>query len=191
MVLRRFGVVQPLPLQIVRRGASPVCQGDTADPWIVEAGLLRAWTVDDAGRELVLDVLGHGDLVGEADGGVSAWTVSALGPGRLRVARPDQIGPAMAERSERLTRLAGQLAWSGVRQRVEARLVDLATRLGRPVAAGTLVPLRITQDDLAAMVGTTRESANRAVRSLLDQDRLRRDARGRYVVRTRLRAVAR
>jgi len=189
VVTRQMGVLQPLPLQIVRTGASLVCQGETSDPWIVEVGLLRAWTVDHVGRELVLDVLGPGDLVGEADGGVSAWTVSAIGPGRLRAAASHELGPAQAERAERLAVLSCQLAWFGVRDRVELRLTELASRLGRPVAGGLLLPLQMTQDDIAAFVGTTRESANRAVRALMAHGRISRQPRGRYVVHPRLRAL--
>ncbi len=52
------------------------------------------------------------------------------------------------------------------------RLDDLAARFGRPVAGGTAVRLALTQEDLAALCGTSRESANRAIRSLVRQGRI-------------------
>ncbi len=189
MVQRRMGVVQPLPLRIVRAGASPVRQGDAdASAWIVETGSLRMWAIDDAGRELVLDLLGPGDLVGEGDGAVSAWTVTSLGPGRLRPAEPGELAEARAARRERITALACQLAWLGVRDRIELRLSELASRIGRPVSGGMLLP-RMSQDDVAALVGTTRESANRALHTLVAHDRISVERPGRYVVRPRLHAV--
>ena len=190
MIQRPMGVVQPLPLLIAHAGSSPVRQGDAPGAaWVVETGRLRAWVIDAGGRELWLDVLGPGDVVGEPDGGISAWTVTALGPSRLRTMPDGTLGPALAARSERLTALACQLAWLGVRERVERRLCDLAARFGRPVAEGLLIPIRLSQDDIAALVGTTRESANRAVGILVTQGRLSVQRRGRYIVHPHLRAV--
>lgn len=186
---RQVGVVQPLPLRIVRAGTSPVRQGEvTESAWIVETGLLRMWAIDDGGRELVLDLLGPGDLVGDGDGAVSAWTVTSLGPGRLRPTGSGELAEARAARRERITALACQLAWLEVRDRIEVRLTELASRIGRPVSGGILLP-RMTQDDVASLVGTTRESANRALRALVACDRLSVARPGRYVVRPRLRAV--
>ena len=191
VVQRQVGVVQPLPLKIVRPGASPVRQGEVAaTAWIVESGLLRMWAIDDSGRELVLDLLGPGDLVGEGegDGAVSAWTVTSLKPGRLRPAGSGELAEARAVRQERITALACQLAWLGVRDRIEVRLAELASRIGRAVPGGILLP-PMTQDDIASLVGTTRESANRALRLLVARDRLSVERPGRYVVRPRLHAV--
>ncbi len=134
---RQVGVVQPLPLRIVRAGTSPVRQGEvTESAWIVETGLLRMWAIDDGGRELVLDLLGPGDLVGDGDGAVSAWTVTSLGPGRLRPTGSGELAEARAARRERITALACQLAWLEVRDRIEVRLTELASRIGRPVSGG-------------------------------------------------------
>jgi CRP-like cAMP-binding protein len=191
VVQRQVGVVQPLPLQIVRPGASPVRQGEVAaTAWIVESGLLRMWAIDDSGRELMLDLLGPGDLVGEGDGAVSAWTVTSLKPGRLRPAVSGELAEARAARRDRITALACQLAWLGVRDRIEVRLAELASRIGRPVPGGILLPA-MTQDDVASLVGTTRESANRALRVLVARDRLSVERPGRYVVHPRLHAVPR
>lgn len=192
MIQRRMGVVESLPLLIAHAGASPVRQGEAPGAaWTVETGKLRAWLIDQGGRELWLDILGPGDLVGEQGGGTSAWTVTTLGPSRLRVVPADALGIALAARSERMADLASQLAWLGVRERVERRLCDLAGRLGRPATDGVVIPFRLTQDHVAALVGTTRESANRAVRELVARGRISVEGRGRYVVHPHLRAVKR
>ena len=73
--------------------------------------------------------------------------------------------------------------------RIARRLDDLAERFGRPVDGGRLILLPLTQDEVAALAGTTRESANRALRRWSPTATIRMAARGRYVVRTRLRRV--
>jgi CRP-like cAMP-binding protein len=76
-----------------------------------------------------------------------------------------------------------------VRTRIAHRLEDLAERFGRAVDGGRLILLPLTQDEVAALAGTTRESANRALRSMVADGDIRMAARGRYVVRTRLRSI--
>jgi CRP-like cAMP-binding protein len=85
-----------------------------------------------------------------------------------------------------MTALTADLAWFGVADRIERRLSDLACRIGHPSGGGTLIPIRLTQDDLASMVGATRETTNRAVQTLFARGVLDRQGRGRYVVRSQL-----
>ena len=59
------------------------------------------------------------------------------------------------------------------------------TGTGRPVEGGRLILLPLTQNEVAAHAGTTRESANRALRLMVADGDIRVAARGRYVVRTR------
>lgn len=185
MLERPRGLVEPLPLAIVRPGQAPVRQGEpTPALWRVDTGLLRATLVRGDGRELTLDLLGPGELVGEPQGLVSAWTVVALRPSRLVRIDQDHAADLLAERAQRLASIAHQLAWDDVSTRVEARLHDLAARFGRPVLGGTLVPITLSQEVVASLAGTTRETANRAIRGLVGRGTLATERRGRYVVRT-------
>lgn len=177
-------VREPLPLIAVHPGQHVLRQGELyAGPWVVESGALLASAVLDDGHVLALDVLGPGDLVGEPDGAPAEHGVRALGQGRLRTPQVAEAAGLAAARARRLAALARDLAWLDVNARVEGRLVDLAARFGRAVPGGTLVPLSLTQEDLAALSGTSRESANRALRALERAGRVTPAARGRYVVR--------
>jgi CRP-like cAMP-binding protein len=71
-----------------------------------------------------------------------------------------------------------------VTERVAGRLDDLAERFGRPVAGGRGISLALTQDDLADLAGSTRESVNRALAELARLGRVR-ATRGTYVVAPR------
>ena len=106
-------------------------------------------------------------------------------PGCDRPSAPDGLATTAA----RLTAIATELAWFDIADRVERRLLDLARRLGRPAPGGTAIPVRLTQDELASMVGATRESVNRAVRALVARGSIDVRGRGRYVVRAQLRLV--
>jgi CRP-like cAMP-binding protein len=66
---------------------------------------------------------------------------------------------------------------------VERRLHETALRFGRPMPGGGLgLGVRLTQEDLAEVAGCTRESVNRAIRSMIAAGRLCTAGRGRYVL---------
>jgi len=189
-VLQRPEGVEPLPLVIVTPGRNLVRQGEaTRGLWRIDSGVLRAEALAPDGRELVVDLLGPGDLVGEPGSEPSPVTVRAVRPARLQPVAPTAAGPLLARRAHRAVGLACDLAWRDVPTRVEHRLVDLAARFGRPVDGGTLIPLTLTQEEIAGLAGTSRESANRALHVLLASGRIGRRRRGRYVVGARLRVV--
>ncbi len=187
MVVRPMGVVEPLPLVIVRPGQTPVRQDEACpDQWIIETGVFVVSVVDADGRTMMLDLLGPADALGLPDAMPSPWTATALRPARLHPATGlDALATTMA----RLTSIATELAWYDITDRLERRLLDLARRLGRPEPGGTMLPVRLTQDELAAMVGATRESVNRAVRALIGRGSIEVRGRGCYVVRSQLHLV--
>jgi CRP/FNR family cyclic AMP-dependent transcriptional regulator len=181
---------EPLPLVPLRSGQTIVRQGERCPTlWRVGSGMLSAAAVGRDGRELTLDVLGPGDPVGEPAGEVSALTIRAMRPSRLVPAAGRDVEALLASRARRREALACDLAWLGVADRVARRLDDLAARFGRPVPGGTLIPFALTQETLASLAGTSRESANRAIRRLATVGTIAVVGRGRYVVRHHLRAV--
>ena len=191
MVPRAFGGPQPLPLTVVlRSGAALLYQGQTGDGlWLLRSGAMRASTITTDGRDLTIDVLGPGDLAGEPAGIASLTTLRALRRTRLRPVDQGAAADLLATRAHRAAGLAAELAWLDVRERLIRRLEDLAARFGSPCDDGTLILLPFTQEDLAALAGTTRESVSRTIRSLERDGRIRVAARGRYVVRSGLRAI--
>jgi CRP-like cAMP-binding protein len=137
--------------------------------------------------------VGRGDLLrpNDRDGedapipfGVS-WTV--LEPARFAVldptfARalgqwPSAVEAVLRGASNRAHSLAITLAVSNLR-RVDMRLLVLlwylADRWGRVTSDGVVVPLRLTHETLARLVGAQRPSVTTAIRQLEAEDRLRR-----------------
>src|SRR3954454_17289039 len=190
MVVRPMGVVEPLPLVVVRTGHTAVRQGEPCpDLWSIESGVFAARMVNAEGKSFLIDLYGPGDPVGAPSERPSHVTATALRPARLRPLRGEEAVESLETLRGRITSLTADLAWFGVAERIERRLSDLASRIGRPTDGGTLIPIRLTQDDLASMVGATRETTNRALQTLFAHGVLDRQGRGRYVVRSQLRLV--
>ena len=182
---------QPLSLTTtVSAGTTLVRQGDPCvRAWIVVAGVLIERVVSPEGRVLVPRLPGPGDLVGGVEGFVSPLTVVALRRTSLRPVTERELQDGLAARHQEAVAFATEVAWLDTPTTIERRLRRIAERFGRPTPDGTAVGLTFTQEELGAFAGTTRESANRAVRELVRRGALSRLSRGRYLVRTQLRSL--
>jgi CRP/FNR family transcriptional regulator len=175
---------EPLPLAtVVRAGVVLASQGEHSTmAWRVEDGALWETVVLPDGRALALGILGPGDAIGEPDGIPSASTVRSLRVSRLRPMVPSDAADLFAARARRAASLAAELAWCDVPSRLLSRLRDLTARFGRPVVDGRAISFRISQDQLALLCGSSRETVSRSLRALAEDGRIRVEGRGRYVV---------
>lgn len=149
----------------------------------IRSGRVKVSVQTRSGREILLAVKEPGDLVGELsviDGRPRSATAIALDPVDALVVP----APAFAEFVESHPRIAVRLLRTLAAQirdadrrsvdrdtgditcRVARRLVDLAERLGEHRGSGVEITLALSQDDLAAWVGATREATSRALGGL-------------------------
>jgi CRP/FNR family cyclic AMP-dependent transcriptional regulator len=98
----------------------------------------------------------------------------------------------MARRVRRFADMAGSLTFHPVHERLAHYIVAAAGESGAPVAAGLTVDLALTQEQLAARLGTVRELVARALSQLEDRGVITRKL-ARVVIRDpeRLAALAR
>jgi CRP/FNR family transcriptional regulator len=75
----------------------------------------------------------------------------------------------LSKRLRSTTEDAEGLLSLSVTQRITRKLLQLMERYGVPGEEGVLIDLNLSQEAMATLVGTTRESANRALGALRDQ----------------------
>ncbi len=167
----------------IPHGEVIVRQGDAVTSlYLVSAGAVRLSAVTVSGREVVVGLLCQGDLFGESAllGHPSQVRAQAVGSTTL-LALPIPSLRAILERNprtaEELLRLVAarlhrtsaaleDALSADVPTRVAGRLRDLAIHHGVPSPAGVRLRVPLTQDELARMVGASRESVNRTVGAL-------------------------
>lgn len=146
-------------------------------------GRAKVEVATPTGRSILLAVKVPGELVGEyaaLDGRPRSATVTALEDVDVARVPPDEflgyleehprLAVALLRTLAHQLRSASQLSidrdGSEVSVRVARRLVDLAQRFGELNGSSLTISLALTQDDLAAWVGATREATNRALARL-------------------------
>ena len=179
----------------LRRGEVLFHEGDEGDKlYIVTEGKVKLGRTSSDGRENLLAIQGPGQMFGELslfDPGPRSATVTAVTDatfsslshedllrwldGRPAVARG--LLAQLAGRLRRANDVVADLVFSDVPGRVAKALLDLAARFGRPVDEGLLVAHDLTQEELAQLVGASRETVNKALADFASRGWLRLEAR--------------
>jgi len=167
-------------------------EGDTL--FILKKGHVKVSIVSEEGREVILSLLGPGSVFGELsllDGKPrSANVVATEETDLLMLRRADflqliyktpQIATALlaelATRMRKTDRQIEGLALLDVTSRISDTLLQLATEQGAETTDGVTIESRPTQQELANMSGTTRETVSRVLKRLESQGYINRNGR--------------
>ena len=171
-----------------------VRQGDPIESlFLVTSGVVRLSAVTREGREVVVGLLGVGDLFGESAllGEPSPVEARAIGSADV-VALPlqhvreillrhpatsGQLLRLVASRLHRTSQALQEAMVGTVTTRVSSRLCDLAEMTGVPAPDGIRIGLPLTQDEIARMVGATREAVNRSLGGLVSRGLVKTEGR--------------
>ena len=148
--------------------------------FVISKGRVKISIPGDGGREVILNILKAGDFFGEmslVDDLPRSANVIACEDSKVLILKREQFREhvnkspqsslnIMAELSRRLRRadeLISNLALLDVYSRVAHIMIDLAKRDGEEVEEGILIRERPTQQDIASMIGTSRETVSRVL----------------------------
>jgi CRP/FNR family transcriptional regulator, cyclic AMP receptor protein len=185
--------------RVFRANAILITEGDAGDSlYIVLEGRLRAYASSEEGRDVVLAEYGPGEYVGELalDGGRRAASVKTLEPTTCCIVEGAQMRAVVAAQPDfalhlmrkltRMVRRATEQVKSLALQDVYGRMVRVLMELSDPAEGSQrVVREKLTQQDIADRVGSSREMVNRVMKDLTTGGYVSvRD--GRYVVHRKL-----
>jgi CRP/FNR family transcriptional regulator, cyclic AMP receptor protein len=174
--LRALGQRVMLP-----RGAVAYRRGEPPEHlYVVEEGKLKLGRAAGDGRGSIVALLGPGDVLGEAcvlDGHAHSVTATAVTDCLLLeidgsavnswlAAFPAAVMPLLGVLARRVRAATDSLAertFSEVAARLARELLGLAQRFGTRTERGIRVEHDLTQDELAQLVGSCRETVNKAL----------------------------
>ena len=179
----------------LERGDVLFHEGDQGDRlYVIGEGKIKLGRRSSDGRENLVAILGPGEMFGELslfDPGPRTMTATAVAETQLMgighedlsgllAGRPEVAKVLLAALAKRLRRTNENLAdlvFTDVPGRVAKALLDLSSRFGRPVEDGSRVAHDLTQEELAQLVGASRETVNKALADFASRGWLRLEAR--------------
>jgi CRP-like cAMP-binding protein len=177
-------LTQRVTIRRVSAQTNVVAQDESGDAlFVIMSGRIKVVIFGENGREVTLSMLRTGDSFGEMslfDGNTRSANCVAVEPSALLVlSREDLLRHMaahprtslnllgqMASRLRRADETIAQLALCDVNERLIRRLADLAHEEGTEAPDGLLVRRRPTQQELANMIGSCRETISRAFNQL-------------------------
>jgi CRP-like cAMP-binding protein len=160
---------------------------DGAQAYAIMSGHLKATIAGEDGKEAVLRIMRPGEIVGEValfDGHPRSATVIAIEPAELLVIHrrdflpflerhPKVATKLLRELSERLRAVSTLLEdtlFLNLPSRLAKKLLQLGATHGREADEGMRIELKLSQQELGELVGTSRESINKQLRQWAEQD---------------------
>jgi CRP-like cAMP-binding protein len=158
----------------ISKGSILFAEGDEGDHlYVILDGKIKLGTSSGDGRENLLSILGPGEMFGEL----------SLGQAKLIpwLAENPKVAlnllASLAQRLRRTNEAVGDLVFSDVPGRVAKALIDLGERFGKQTDEGLLVNHDLTQEELAQLVGASRETVNKALADFAGRNWLKLDGR--------------
>ena len=179
----------------ISKGTILFAEGDGGDQlYVIAEGKLKLGTSSGDGRENLLSILGPGEMFGELslfDPGPRTSTATAVTDAKLFSLGQEKLLPWLAEnpkvalqllarlaqRLRRTNEAVGDLVFSDVPGRVAKALIDLGERFGKKTDEGLFVHHDLTQEELAQLVGASRETVNKALADFAGRNWLKLDGR--------------
>lgn len=166
-------------MRSVLKNVIVITEGEyTRSLYLIVSGKVKIYLTDESGKELVLDVKGPGDYFGEMvlDDGPRSASVMTIEPCQFAVisvadfkaallASPEialQVITNLIHMTRGLNENVRSLALLDVYGRVARMLLDMAVEHG----GQQVVQERLTQQEMANKVGTSREVINRILKDL-------------------------
>jgi CRP-like cAMP-binding protein len=170
-------------------------EGEPGDRmYVIVDGKVKLGQTSNDGRETLLAVLGPGEMFGELslfDPGLRTSTATALTDAIVLGLGHDQLTPwltgrpevaaallqALARRLRRTNEAMADLVFSDVPGRVAKALMDLGEKFGTITPEGLMVTHDMTQEELAQLVGASRETVNKSLADFAQRGWIRLESR--------------
>ena len=162
-------------------------QGDNGDSfYVILSGQVKVSVSSPEGQEAILVMLDAGESFGELallDEQPRSATIEATRPTEVLVMRRDEFHRiihhhpdvalsllrVMTKRLRDTDQLVQDAAFLDVAERLAKKLLALVDSHGRRSERGIELDIHLTQQDLAAMIGATRESVNKQLGAFRDR----------------------
>ena len=178
---------QMAPLVIQRRLKKNTVVFHEGDPgsafYLVKKGRVKVYKVARDGREQVLSIMGDGQIFGDVpafDGGPYPATAAAMVDSEILLIRREdfqeivrrhpeialKVIQVLGSRLRQALELVRDLSFKQVPHRLAGLLIKLGQEYGEESGEGIIITLSLSRQDLADIVGTSRETVTRELKKM-------------------------
>jgi CRP-like cAMP-binding protein len=160
--------------------------------WLVARGMVKLGCITESGDDLVLGLAGPNEPFGEPLTNIDLYEAVTLCDSDLLCLPLDEIASvphlsvtlvkAMASRMRQAEALIALLGLRRIEDRVRGFLELLAQDYGQPCEQGLRLSLRLTHQDIASALSTTRVTVTRVLGLLKDEGWLQIDGQRQLVI---------
>lgn len=187
----------------LKKGEYLFKQGDLADTcYIVKEGALKLTKLTEDGEETMVHVINAGEILGESTlfRPISFHPVTATALDNVKVCYLSRgILEQLVKKNpdlawELFVNLSNQIykSWEKILElntqttpeKVMGLFKHLAKEHGEPINGGIRIKMRLTQEDIASMVGTSRVMVSKAIQKLIRSQAITKDKK-QYIIKQR------
>ena len=148
--------------------------------WSLDWGIVRTLTWNEEGTSITLGYWGAGDVVGQPLSGVYPYQIECLTSVEATSVPPDQwyrFLDGIVAHSQATEELFSIVRSERVYSRLDKLLIWLANKFGCSVTEGILIDLRLTHQNIAELIGTTRVTVTKLLKELEAEGKIIRQQR--------------
>lgn len=191
-----LGEIVPLVVKRkLKNGTVIFHEGDPGSAFfLVKQGRVKIYKAAPDGREQVISILGDGQIFGDVpvfDGGPYPATAATMVETEIYQVKRDEFEEFLRRHPDvamKLLKMLGQrlrqamalirdLSFKQVPHRLAGLLLKLALENGKAVDGGTLIDMALSRQDIAEIVGTSRETVTREIKKMESNGMLRLEGR--------------
>jgi len=167
--------------------------------YFIRSGTVKVHIEQEDGTDVILAILGHGETVGEMsvldehERAASVVTLeesallwlnrTAFRASLLTMPVAYNLACLLSSRLRHANEQIQSLATCGAEARIARHIMAFAQKYGRPEGGGgLLIPIRLTQSDIASLTGISREHTNKILVSYKERGYLTSDRRHYFTI---------
>ena len=154
--------------------------------WLLKQGAVKTSSWSDEGTPITLGYWGVEDIVGQPLSLVHPYQIQCLTTvkaSRIPVNRCNFLSDSIRRHIQQTEELLYIVRSDKIYDRLHKILVWLAQKFGKEVEIGKMIDLRLTHQDLAATIGTTRVTVTKLINQLEKEEIITRPERNSIVLR--------
>lgn len=145
--------------------------------WLIQTGVVKTYTWNEQGHSIILGYWGSGELVGQPLSPVSPYKMQCCTPVEVQQVPPtlwSSWGEYLCQHCQQSKELLLISHCKPLRDRLRRFLMWLAQKLGEPVDRGWQINFKLTHQELAEAIGSSRVTVTKLLRELEQQGDIKR-----------------